>query len=109
MPFRTPLNGWLVPDTRLSDNASFWDEGYPALLLTDGAETRNPNYHTASDTLATLDLAFATDVARAVLAYVATASGPVIVPALPPLAAWLLAAALLAFGLRRLARRVRAT
>jgi Zn-dependent M28 family amino/carboxypeptidase len=51
-----PLGGYFLPEVRLSDHANFWDEGYPALMLTDTAFFRNPNYHTASDTLETLDL-----------------------------------------------------
>jgi Zn-dependent M28 family amino/carboxypeptidase len=40
---------------RLSDNASFWDAGIPALMITDTAFLRNPNYHEATDTADTLD------------------------------------------------------
>jgi len=39
----------------LSDHASFWREGYPAVMITDTAFYRNPNYHAPSDTLETLD------------------------------------------------------
>ena len=60
-------NGELAPDTRRSDHAPFWDEGYRALMLSDTANFRNPNYHRPSDTLATLDLDFAADVANATL------------------------------------------
>ena len=45
----------LVHDIRLSDNSSFWDQGYPALMLTDTSYLRNPHYHLASDTPDTLD------------------------------------------------------
>ena len=62
-----PLKGWLVPDTRRSDNARFWDEGYRALMLTDTAELRNPNYHRESDRPETLDYGF---LQRATLAVV---------------------------------------
>jgi Zn-dependent M28 family amino/carboxypeptidase len=51
-----PLAGSLIPETRLSDHANFWDEGYPAVMLTDTAFLRNPNYHTPRDTMDTLDL-----------------------------------------------------
>ncbi len=51
-----PLGGYLLPEVRLSDHANFWDQGYPAVMLTDTAFMRNPNYHTASDRLETLDL-----------------------------------------------------
>ena len=68
--FRTPLRGWLVPDTRLSDNASFWDVGYPALMLTDTAFLRNPNYHGFTDSIETLDFGFMARVTDAVRAAV---------------------------------------
>lgn len=64
------LRGWLVWATRRSDNASFWSQGYPALLLTDTANLRNPHYHRASDRLQTLDLGFAALVTDAVAACV---------------------------------------
>jgi aminopeptidase YwaD len=73
--FRTPLRGWLVPDTRLSDNASFWDAGYPALMLTDTAYLRNPHYHRASDRLDTLDLGFLAQATDAVAAAVTRVAG----------------------------------
>jgi len=50
-----PGVGWLMPDSRRSDHASFWDAGIPALMLTDTADFRNPNYHRPTDALATLD------------------------------------------------------
>ena len=53
-----PLNGWVVPDTRLSDHASFWDAGLPAVMVTDTAYFRNPNYHTSQDRIETLDFSF---------------------------------------------------
>ncbi len=51
-----PLGGYLLPEVRLSDHANFWDEGYPAIMLTDTSFFRNPHYHAASDVLETLDL-----------------------------------------------------
>jgi hypothetical protein len=62
------LRGWLVWATRCSDNASFWSNGYPALLLTDTGNLRNPHYHRPSDRVETLDLGFATEVTDAVVA-----------------------------------------
>jgi hypothetical protein len=38
------------------------------MLVTDTANFRNPNYHQPSDTIDTLDFAFATNVTRAILA-----------------------------------------
>jgi len=52
------MNGWLLPDTRLSDHASFWDAGIPALMVTDTAYFRNPNYHNPGDKPETLDYRF---------------------------------------------------
>jgi Zn-dependent M28 family amino/carboxypeptidase len=58
LPYRTRWRGWRLPLTRLSDNASFWYARYPALMVTDTAFLRNPHYHRASDTAATLDNEF---------------------------------------------------
>jgi Zn-dependent M28 family amino/carboxypeptidase len=56
---RFPLFSICLPESiaeiRLSDNSSFWDQGYPALMLTDTSFLGNPNYHLTSDTPATLD------------------------------------------------------
>lgn len=46
---------FLVPDIRRSDHASFWDFGYPAVMITDTADYRNINYHTVGDVIGTLD------------------------------------------------------
>lgn len=69
--YRTFLRGWALPLTRLSDNASFWDRGYPSLMITDTAFLRNPHYHQESDSADTLDYEFMMKVARAVLATLA--------------------------------------
>ena len=53
-----PLNGWMLPATRLSDHASFWDVGWPALMVTDTAFFRNPHYHLPSDSIDTLNFVF---------------------------------------------------
>ena len=56
---RMPLFSICLPEKIheiwLSDNSSFWDQGYPALMLTDTSFLRNPNYHQATDTPDTLD------------------------------------------------------
>jgi Zn-dependent M28 family amino/carboxypeptidase len=46
-----------VPGVDFSDHVSYWDAGYPAVMITDTAWYRNPNYHTARDTAETLDYA----------------------------------------------------
>jgi len=40
-----------------SDHRNYWSAGWPAVLVTDTAYLRNPNYHTARDTADTLDYA----------------------------------------------------
>ncbi len=59
------LHGWVMPIARLSDHASFWDRGWPAVMVTDTAFVRNPNYHQPSDTPDTLDYGFMARVADA--------------------------------------------
>ena len=63
-----PGQGEMLPDTRRSDHAAFWRYGFPALMLTDTADFRNPHYHQSTDTLETLDLQFIERVADAVTA-----------------------------------------
>jgi len=38
-----------------SDHMNYWKFGYPAIMLTDTAFYRNPNYHSESDTIDTLN------------------------------------------------------
>jgi Zn-dependent M28 family amino/carboxypeptidase len=56
---RFPLFSIALPEKihaiRLSDNSSFWDQGYAALMLTDTSFLRNPHYHEPTDTPDTLD------------------------------------------------------
>ena len=60
-----PGNGEAVPDSRRSDHAPFWDEGYKAIMVTDTTNFRNPHYHQPTDTLKTLNPEFATRVCSA--------------------------------------------
>lgn len=53
-----PGNGEMLPPVRLSDHSSFWDKGYPALMVTDTSFFRNPHYHQETDTPDTLDYPF---------------------------------------------------
>jgi Zn-dependent M28 family amino/carboxypeptidase len=59
-----PANGWVMPATRLSDHASFWDWRIPAVMVTDTAFFRNPHYHLPSDTPDTLDYGFMSELVR---------------------------------------------
>jgi len=58
-----PGNGEGMEEARLSDHSSFWDLGFPALMITDTAFLRNPNYHLPSDRMETLDFEFMRKVA----------------------------------------------
>ena len=62
-----PANGWIFPEARLSDHAPFWDEGFPALLITDTSFYRNPYYHSLEDRVETLDLNFLAKVTEATI------------------------------------------
>ncbi len=74
-PLVVPGQGHVFPDTRRSDHAPFWDNDYPAIMLTDTANFRNPHYHQPSDTLETLNLPFAANVCRAVAGLAADLAG----------------------------------
>jgi Zn-dependent M28 family amino/carboxypeptidase len=64
-----PLNGWVMPAIRLSDHASFWDQGFKAVMVTDSAFFRNPYYHTAADTMDKLDFEFMAEVVESLLLF----------------------------------------
>lgn len=65
--FPAPNRANALPDLRRSDHAPFWDLGYPAVMITDTADQRNPHYHQASDRPETLDLDFLTGVCQGLL------------------------------------------
>lgn len=48
-PAAWPGIGW-------SDQWSFWQEGYPAIMVTDTAPFRYPYYHTGRDTIEKIDV-----------------------------------------------------
>jgi hypothetical protein len=54
LPAAVPVK-W-VPEISLSDHRGYWEQGFGALMITDTALLRNPNYHRPSDRLKTLDL-----------------------------------------------------
>ena len=65
----------ITPDFGRSDHGSFWEAGIPALLLTDGSNFRNPNYHTSNDRVETLDFTFLTNVVKTLVGAVVDAAG----------------------------------
>ena len=44
-----------IPGIDYSDHASYWDAGYPAVMINDTAFYRNKNYHKSTDTADRLD------------------------------------------------------
>jgi Zn-dependent M28 family amino/carboxypeptidase len=75
VPLIVPGNGEKLPDTRRSDHTSFWEQGFPAVMLTDTANFRNPHYHRPTDTLETLNLDFIAAVATGLTATVVELAG----------------------------------
>ena len=70
VPLVVPGNGEVLPDTRRSDHTAFWEQGFPAVMVTDTANFRNPHYHRPTDTIDTLNLDFIVSAADAVTAAV---------------------------------------
>jgi len=67
--------GLLIPDLWRSDHAPFWSSNIPALMINDGANFRNPYYHTDQDTRETLNQPFFTNVVKASVATLAELAG----------------------------------
>jgi hypothetical protein len=67
----------MVADVNRSDHASFWLSGYPAMLVTDTADFRNPRYHCQGgvDSPESLDYAFLARVTATVTDLVRAARG----------------------------------
>ncbi|MHC4401400.1 MAG: M28 family peptidase [Planctomycetota bacterium] len=76
---RFPLYSIALPEVasfiRLSDNSSFWDQGYPAMMITDTSFLRNPHYHASTDLPETLDYGCMSEVTYGVAGGVARLSG----------------------------------
>lgn len=64
----------VFPVLKRSDHVPFWGAGIPALMWTDTAEFRNPNYHKPSDTPDTLDYNFLRNVTRLALLRILTSA-----------------------------------
>jgi len=63
--------GFTPPDFLRSDHASFWLNGHKALMITNSANFRNPNYHTPDDVISTINYAFMANVIKAAIATIA--------------------------------------
>ena len=70
-----PFGGHILSEVRLSDHASFWDEGYPAIMLTDTAFMRNLHYHGPGDVMDRLDLTAMTELTLGLVNFIEQA-GP---------------------------------
>jgi hypothetical protein len=70
-----PGNGSIAPDFRRSDHAPFWDANIPAVMLNDGGEFRNKNYHTESDVSDSLNFTFMANTVKATIGAVANLAG----------------------------------
>jgi Zn-dependent M28 family amino/carboxypeptidase len=55
LPVRSINAPRFVPGVDFSDHVNYWDQGYRAVMISDTAFYRNPNYHQPTDTPATLD------------------------------------------------------
>lgn len=66
--YNIPLSPQVLVDNWLgnySDNASFWDFGYPAILGIEDYDDFTPYYHTTNDRLNTLNLTYFTNFVKA--------------------------------------------
>jgi len=76
------LDGGLMPvidpdGASSSDHASFWDAGYPAILvIEDDQDDFNPNYHSMNDRLSRLNLAYFSGIVKAAVGMVADLAQP---------------------------------
>lgn len=65
----------IFPSIGLSDNRSYWEQGYSAIRITDSAGDRNPAFHTKNDLADTLDYEMMAKVVQAVGQTVLDVSG----------------------------------
>jgi Zn-dependent M28 family amino/carboxypeptidase len=72
LPIRSINAPALVPGVDFSDHFNFWKQGWDAVMITDTAFYRNPNYHLVSDTPDTLDYERMAQVVTGVYAAVTT-------------------------------------
>ncbi|HWB73376.1 MAG TPA: M20/M25/M40 family metallo-hydrolase [Nannocystaceae bacterium] len=70
-------NADVFADLRRSDHAAFWEQGFPAMMVSDTGELRNDHYHCTNgpDEIADLDQDFAVGVTRAAVGAAALAAG----------------------------------
>lgn len=54
----------IIMGVNFSDHKNYWEAGYNAVMITDTAFYRNPNYHQSTDTIDTLDFQKMSEVVR---------------------------------------------
>ena len=72
LPVRSMNAPAFVPGVDFSDHLNFWGQGWKAVMITDTAFHRNPNYHEPTDTPETLDYARMAQVVTGVYAAITT-------------------------------------
>ncbi|MEE9352324.1 MAG: M28 family peptidase [Thiotrichaceae bacterium] len=72
----------IIASVGTSDNTSYWDQGFPAVLISDTAADRNPAYHTPLDTAEHLDYERMAKVVQAVGQVVLDITGEIEQPSL---------------------------
>ncbi len=75
LPVHTLATFSFVPGIAFSDHSSFWQNGYPAVMVTDTAFFRNKNYHRPADRPDTLDYARMAECVRGLVGVVADLAG----------------------------------
>lgn len=65
-----------VPGVGWSDHWSFWQAGFPAVMITDTAPYRYPHYHLATDTVDKIDLEKLEDATRGIKAIIDALANP---------------------------------
>ena len=61
-----------LPGVDFSDHLNYWKFGFPAVMITDTAFYRHPDYHGSGDTAGSLDFDRMKEVVRAVFAISST-------------------------------------
>jgi Zn-dependent M28 family amino/carboxypeptidase len=65
------IDGQLIEALASSDHAAFWENGYQALHIGDGANTRNLYMHSKDDTISLINYEFASKIVKATIANIA--------------------------------------
>jgi hypothetical protein len=67
LPVRAAAVWATIPGVYWSDHWSFWEEGYPAMMITDTAYFRNPHYHAFTDVPVNVDFPRLADITAGII------------------------------------------